>query len=91
MNEKGRLYSLGTIIMFSIVCRVSTSLVYGLLYEKILLSAQQNTNLYPLMQFISIFLGLMIPWYAMIYSIRHSIGQKQDINHEARASFMQGR
>jgi len=43
------------------------------------------------MQFVSIFLGLMVPWYAMIYSIRHSIGQKQDINHEARASFMQGK
>ena len=39
MKEKGRLYSLGTIIMFSIVCRVSTSFAYGLLYEKILLSA----------------------------------------------------
>ncbi len=32
MKEKSRLYSLGTIIMFSIVCRVSTSFVYGMLY-----------------------------------------------------------
>jgi hypothetical protein len=59
--------------MFSIVCRVSTSLVFGVLYEQILRSAQENTYLYPLMQFISIFLGLMLPWHAMIYSIRHSI------------------
>lgn len=40
IKEKGRLYSLGGIIMFSIVCRMSTSLVYGLLYVEILESAK---------------------------------------------------
>ena len=84
IKEKRRLYFLGSIIMFSILCRVTTSYVFGLMYLKILKSAQDNTYLYPLMQFVSIFLGLMLPWYAMIYSIRHSIGQKQEINHEAR-------
>jgi len=66
LSEKRRLLLLGLIIIFSLLCRVWTSFMFGYMLEQILQSARDNTYLYPLMTFISIVLGLILPWCAMI-------------------------